>query len=154
MQAYYNDPGRIDDDEESVYFENAFRVGVGSLCRRSPAFILEVINHIHPIIGIDVPLHLWGIKLGTLKAGIELPGVISCDSGAWNGLFGKEHEKRHASGLTVVEYSWQVKHPIYMQKVAKAQHRPQQLGLDFVDENHEEAFPDPIQLVAQLTQWY
>ena len=70
------------------------------------------------------------------------------------GFLGKEHEKRRESGLTVVEYSWQVKHPAYMQKVAQAQQRPQQLGLALADEKREASFPDPIQLVAQLTQFY
>jgi hypothetical protein len=153
MQAYYSDPGRIDDDEESVHFENAFRVGIGSLCgRASPAFILEVVTRIQAIIGVDIPLHLWGIKLKALQSGIVLPGVISCDTGAWNGLYGKEHEKRRKSGLTVVEYSWQVKHPAYMQKVAKAQQRPQQQGLDLVNVFRAGPFPDPIQLVEEITQ--
>src|ERR1019366_10255571 len=120
MLAYYSDPG-WDRDEEEEEYDQPFRVGIGSLCgRASPSFILDVVTRIQAILGIDVPLHLWGIKLGTLKAGIALPGVISCDSGAWNGLFGKEHEKRRASGLTVVEYSWQVKHPAYLQKLAQA----------------------------------
>jgi hypothetical protein len=110
MQAYYADPGRIDDDEETDRV-NAFRVGIGSLCRRSPSFILEVITRIRAIIGADIPLHVWAGKLKLLQSGIALPGVISCDTGAWNGLFGYEHEKRRESGLTVVEYSWQVKHP-------------------------------------------
>jgi hypothetical protein len=153
MQAYYTDPGRIDDDEESVHFENAFRVGIGSLCgRASPAFILEVVTRIQAIIGADIPLHLWGIKLKTLQSGIILPGVISCDTGAWNGLYGKEHEKRRKSGLTVVEYSWQTKHPIYMRKVARAQQRPQQHGLDLIDVFRAGPFPDPMQLVEELTQ--
>jgi hypothetical protein len=154
MQAYYSDPGWGDDDEEGGHFENAFRVGVGSLCRRSPSFILEVITRIHAIIGRDIPLHIWAGKLKLLQSGIALPGVISCDSGAWNGLFGREHEKRRASGLTVVEYSWQVKHPAYVQKVARAQQRPQQLGLALADEKREAPFPDPIQLMEELTQWY
>jgi hypothetical protein len=153
MLAYYSDPGWDDDGEEEEY-GNPFRVGIGSLCgRASPSFILEVVTRIQAIIGIDVPLHLWGIKLGTLKAGIALPGVISCDSGVWNGLFGKEHEKRRESGLTVVEYSWQVKHAAYMQKVAQAQQRPQQLAFDLGFEGHE-PFPDPMQLMEQLTEFY
>jgi hypothetical protein len=155
MQAYYSDPGRIDDDEESVYFENAFRVGIGSLCgRASPAFILEVVTRIQAIIGADIPLHLWGIKLKTLQSGIVLPGVISCDTGAWNGLYGKEHEKRRKSGLTVVEYSWQVKHPVYMRKVARAQQHPQQHGLGWIDVFRAGPFPDPMQLVEEITQGY
>ena len=154
MQAYYTDPGWWDDEEEGEHFEHVFRVGVGSLCRRSPAFILEVITRIHAIIGCDIPLHVWAGKLKLLQAGIVLPGVISCDSGAWNGLFGHEHEKRRASGLTVVEYSWKIKHPAYVRKVAKAQHRPQQLGLTFEDEHHKGPFPDPLSLIEMLTQWY
>ena len=89
MLAYYSDPGWDDDGEEEEY-GNPFRVGIGSLCgRASPAFILEVVTRIQAIIGIDVPLHLWGDKVRHVEAGIALPGVISCDSGAWNGLFGQ-----------------------------------------------------------------
>ena len=154
MQAYYSDPGWGDDDEEGGHFENAFRVDVGSLCRCSPTFILEVITRIWSIIGADIPLHQWTSKLKLLQSGMNLPGVISCDSGAWNGLFGREHEKRRKRGLTVVEYSWQVNHPSYAQKIAQAQHRPQQLGLDLADEFGARPFPDPIQLVEELTQWY
>jgi hypothetical protein len=155
MQAYYTDPGRIDDDEESVHFENAFRVGIGSLCgRASPAFILEVVTRIQAIIGADIPLHLWGVKLKTLQSGIALPGVISCDTGSWNGLYGREHEKRRESGLTVVEYSWQVKHPAYMRKVAQAQQHPQQYGLDWIDVFRAGPFPDPMQLMEQHAKFY
>jgi hypothetical protein len=154
MQAYYTDPGWWDDEEEGEHFEHIFRVGVGSLCRRSPAFILEVITRIHAIIGCDIPLHIWAGKLKLLQAGIVLPGVISCDSGAWNGLFGREHEKRRASGLTVVEYSWQIKHPDYIQKIARAQDCPQQYALDLSSEDRAESFPDPMQLLEMLTQEY
>lgn len=156
MQAYYSDPGWGDDEEEEEWsVGNAFRVGIGSLCgRASPSFILEVIPRIRAIIGGDIALHLWGVKLKTLQSGTFFPGVISCDSGAWNGLFGREHEKRRASGLTVVEYSWQVKHPAYLQKIAQAQRRPQQRGLAFTDEQRAEPFPDPISLVETLTEWY
>ncbi len=153
MQAYYTDPGWWNDDDEEGQYGAAFRVGIGSLVGRSPTFILEVITRIQAIIGIDVPLHVWGAKLNVLKSGIALPGVISCDSGAWNGLFGREHEKRRASGLTVVEYSWQVKQPEYAYKIAQTQQRPQQLGLALANEHLEGSFLDHAQLVAQLTQW-
>ncbi|GCE15143.1 hypothetical protein [Tengunoibacter tsumagoiensis] len=65
----------------------------------------------------------------TLQAGIVLPGVVSCDTGAWNGLFGREHEKRRTSGLSVVDYSLHVSYPAYSEKVAHAQQKPQQHGL-------------------------
>jgi hypothetical protein len=154
MQAYYTDPGWWDDEEEGEHFEHVFRVGIGSLCRRSPSFILEVVTRIQAIIGCDIPLHLWGVKLKTLQSGIVLPGVISCDTGAWNGLYGREHEKRRKSGLTVVEYSWQVKHPAYVRKVAMAQCGPQQPGLDWIDVFRAGPFPDPMHLVEEITQGY
>lgn len=154
MQAYYTDPGWDEDDEEQEYGDPLFRVGIGSLCGRAAApFVLEIITRVRAIIGDDIPLHIWGLKLKTLQSGIAFPGVISCDSGAWNGLFGREHEKRRASGLTVVEYSWQMKHPIYLQKIAQAQQRPQQLGLDVAEGQWREAFPDPLVLMERLTQW-
>jgi len=155
MQAYYSDPGWWNDDDEEGQFGSAFRVGIGSLCRRaSPSFILEVISRIQTIIGIDIPLHLWGVKLKVLQAGVAFPGVVSCDTGAWNGLFGKEHEKRRASGLSVVAYSWQVSYPDYAQKVAQAQQKPQQLALDlcYSNEPRAEPFPSAYQLVELLME--
>lgn len=153
MQAYYSDPawGEEEDDEPPPF---AFRVGIGSVCRRSAGFILDVIRRVLPIIGEDIALHLWGVKLNVLQSGLAFPNVISCDSGAWNGLFGREHDKRRASGLTVVEYSWQVKHPAYLCKIAQAQRRPEQLGLEWIDGVASESFPDPWQLVEQATDWY
>jgi hypothetical protein len=153
MLVYYSDPGFGDDNwGEGGHAALAWRAGLGSLCRRvSAAFILKVIQRVQTIIGIDVPLHLWGVKLGTLKKGIALPCVVSCDSGTWSGLFGKEHEKRRNSGLTVVEYSWQEKHPDYLRKVAQAQRRPQQLGLVFEEPGRASWFPDSTQLITQLT---
>jgi hypothetical protein len=125
MFAYYADPGRWDEDEEG----DAFRVGIGSLCGRPPAFIAEIVACVRSIIGRDIPLHLWGVKLKVLQAGIELPGVVSCDTGAWNGLFGREHEKRRSSRLSEVQYSWQISYPAYRQKIQRAQQKPQQKSL-------------------------
>ncbi len=93
-----------------------------------------------PLIGRDIPLHLWGVKLQTLKAGVVLPGVVSLDTGAWNGLFGQEHERRRASGMTEVEYTWRVLQPRYEQRVAAALHAPQQLPLYFAEEHHRTWF--------------
>jgi hypothetical protein len=130
MFLYYSDPGWGDEEDEQR--ESAFRAGVGSLCGRAkPAFVLDIIQRISAIIGPDIPLHAWGVKLKTLQAGVQLPGVISLDSGAWNNLWGLEHERRRASGLTVVDYSWHASHPAYQRKVAAAQAKPQQRGLSF-----------------------
>ena len=55
--------------------------------------------------------------------------MVSLDTAAWNQLFGHEHEKRRASGLSVSAYSWLVSQPSYAHKVALAQSVPQQLRL-------------------------
>jgi hypothetical protein len=130
MMAYYSDPGRWTEEEEEYEQQcTAFRVGVGNLCGRSPKFVLEVVSCIESIIGIDVPLHLWATKLKTLQAGKALPDVVSCDTGAWNGLWGKAHEKRRKSKLTETEYSWHVAYPAYNQKIQQALQKPQQTSL-------------------------
>ena len=93
MHDYYRDDGWWNDEQPATQYGNTFRVGIGSLCGRSITFMLEVIARIQSIIGIDIPLHLWGVKLKELQAGVDFSGAISCDTGAWNGLFGREHEK-------------------------------------------------------------
>jgi hypothetical protein len=128
MSRYYHDPGRWDEEEIDAGYGSAFRVGIGSLCgRATPVFLVELLKMLRD--SIITPFHLWGIKLGTLQKGIELPGVISCDTSAWNGLFGKEHEEQKDSGKTETEYSWQVSMPDYQQKVAAALALPKQSNL-------------------------
>lgn len=138
MHDYYSDCGWWDDEQPDTRYGDAFRVGIGSLCGRPLSFIVEVIARVQAVIGIDIPLHLWGVKLKELQTGVALPGVISCDTGAWNGLFGHEHEKRRASGFTVTDYSWQVSYPTYAEKIARAQRLPRQSTLftEMVHERH------------------
>jgi hypothetical protein len=81
------------------------------------------------VIGIHIPLHLWGVKLKTFQSGIALPGIVSCDTGAWGSLFYQEHEKRRASGLTVTNYSWEISYPRYQDKFQRAQQQPRQMSL-------------------------
>lgn len=129
MYTWYSDPATQQEDDEV----SAFRVGVGSLAGRARLpFMLDILDRIQHVLGKDIPLHLWGVKLQTLKAGIELPGVVSLDTGAWNGLFGHEHEKRRESGLTEVEYSWRVSQPRYEQRVQHALQAPHQLPFSFL----------------------
>lgn len=128
MYAYYSDEGWADDDDDDEACP--FRVGIGSLCGRARlSFLLEVIERVQGAIGNDIPLHLWGVKLKTLKKAVVLPGVTSVDTGAWDGLFGPEHEKRRASGLTEIEYSWRVSQPDYDQRVRAALQPPLQMSL-------------------------
>jgi hypothetical protein len=119
--ATWNEPG-----EERLA---NFRVGIGSLCRRSPKVVAAVSEVVSQILGKCIPLHGWGWKLKIVQTGQELSGVVSLDTAAWNRLFGYEHEKRRASGLSVSAYSWLVSQPLYAQKVALAQRFPQQLRL-------------------------
>jgi hypothetical protein len=126
MCAYYDDPGSPNDDECAFPI---FRVGIGSLVGRTPRFIAEVVACVQRVIGIHIPLHAWGVKLKTFQAGIDLPGVVSCDTGAWGNLFYHEHESRRASGLTVTDYSWQISYPRYKDKFQRAQQQARQMSL-------------------------
>ncbi|GHO88210.1 hypothetical protein [Dictyobacter formicarum] len=137
MHDYYADTGWWNDDQPDTQYGNSFRVGLGSLCGRPLTFILEVIARVQAIIGRDIPLHLWGVKLKELQSGSALPGVISCDTGAWSGLFGREHKLRQASGFSVREYSWQVSYPRYAGNVKHAQQKPVQASL-FIEFTHRD----------------
>src|SRR5689334_15035231 len=72
MFLSYSDPGWGDEEDEQR--ECAFRVGVGSMCGRAkPDFLLNVIQRIASVIGRDIPLHIWGVKLKTLQSGAHFP---------------------------------------------------------------------------------
>lgn len=110
-----------------------FRVGIGTLCRRASAsMIAQVVTAVSEVLD-DAPLHLWGVKLSVLKTRVELPNVASVDSGAWNGLFGRDaeearaHMRRH--GLTQKRYELDVALPRYLAKVEEALSQPKQLVL-------------------------
>lgn len=80
MQAYYGK-------------ESAFRVGIGTLCRRASAqLIREVVFAVTAILDADV--HLWGIKKGFFRSKIAVPRrVRSFDSAAFNAMFGEGREE-------------------------------------------------------------
>lgn len=106
-----------------------FRVGIGTLCRRaSVKMIHEVVNVVANELP-GVPLHLWGVKLGALQSKQGLPKqVVSVDSGAWNGMFGKGIEvaraERKAKGLTKAKHTWTLLLPRYQAKVDAALNHP------------------------------
>jgi hypothetical protein len=78
----------------------------------------------------DVPLHLWGVKLGAFKNEEGFPETIeSIDSAAWNGLFGTNRERWRASGMSQREWSYKVALPEYLQKIASIQKQRKQLRL-------------------------
>ena len=124
MRAYYTTPEWL---KKGPYY--TFRVGIGSLCRPSLSIkdILQIIRVVTDVIGYDIPLHLWGCKLRVLKNRTQLPGVISLDTEAWNGMFGPEIDARRESGLSEAEYSWQIAQPRYADKVQTALATPKQM---------------------------
>ncbi len=74
--------------------ESAWRVGVGTLCRRaSVRLIREVAYAVEEELG-TVPLHGWGLKKKTLTDPIPLPDTFrSVDSAAFNGMWGEGRER-------------------------------------------------------------
>lgn len=104
-------------DEMADYYGpgGRFRVGIGTLCRRAD---LTTICRVASVVADElpaVPLHLWGIKLGAVKGRLALPAaVVSVDSGAWNGLFGRAREEWRASGMRQRQWSHTVALPRYM----------------------------------------
>jgi hypothetical protein len=103
---------------------SAFRVGIGTLCRRaSPELIRRITLAVASQLP-GVPLHLWGIKLTALQARGGLPArVVSIDSAAWNGRFGPQIEAQRQSGLSQRQYAYTVALPRYLEKVAVALRR-------------------------------
>lgn len=112
----------------------AFRVGIGTLCRRAS---VEQIRTIAAGLADLLPgcdFHLWGTKLGLLRDGRALPeGVVSMDSAAWNGRFGRDvatsNARQAEAGLTQREYGYTVALPAYRAKVEAALSAPKQLAL-------------------------
>lgn len=122
------------EDMAARYSKKAsWRVGIGTLCNRASADMVKqvVLAVADELPGI--PLHLWGVKLNVLRSNYELPGVVSVDSAAWNGLFGRDIElarsARKAVGMTQREYEWRVSLPAYLDKVNQAVSTPKQMSL-------------------------
>jgi hypothetical protein len=112
---------------------SAFRVGIGTLCRRaSPAMIRRVVSAVADELP-GVGLHLWGVKLTLFQSPIAVPGsVVSVDSAAWNNLFGRgliTARQHYRQGMTQREYTYLVALPQYLAKVQTALESPKQLEL-------------------------
>lgn len=111
----------------------AFRVGIGTLCRRaSTSMIQQVVLTVANILD-DIPLHLWGVKLGAIQSGVELKNVVSADSAAWSGLFADgievSRQERSALGITRQRWLYDVQLPRYQAKFDKAVNQPKQMML-------------------------
>jgi hypothetical protein len=127
-------------DEMRAHYGPAsvFRVGIGTLCKRASAeMIRQVVSAVVAELG-DVPLHLWGIKLGYLQSGEAMPSqIVSVDSAAWNDRRGRGIEAYRHSGLTQRKHAWTIAQPVYEQKVKKALSTPKQQLLFFSIESEE-----------------
>lgn len=74
MQSFYAGQGN-----------NEFRVGIGTLCRRTS--IRQVIAIVMAVAGVLPEVqcfHLWGVKTTLWKAPIAFPFNVSSDSASWN----------------------------------------------------------------------
>lgn len=98
-----------------------FRVGVGTLCRRArPALIRAVVQAVSEELP-GIPLHLWGVKLTSLRAVAAVSeAVASIDSAAWNNRFGRGLEEYRRSALSQRRYAYEVALPAYLAKVQQA----------------------------------
>jgi hypothetical protein len=109
---------------------SAFRVGIGTLCRRADAAMIRSVVGAVAAELPGVPLHLWGVKLAALSSGDALPEqVASVDSAAWNGLFGTGRTKYHDSGMTQREYIHKVALPSYLERFDAALSGPKQMSM-------------------------
>lgn len=110
--------------------DSAWRVGIGTLCRRASSRIIFSIIHTVAAELPGIPLHLWGVKLSVIQSSIALPeSVVSIDSAAWNGFFGRYIEKWRGSGLSRREYAYLVTLPEYVEKISHVLSSPKQLSL-------------------------
>jgi hypothetical protein len=112
---------------------SAFRVGIGTLCKRaSVSMVHEVVNAVARELP-GVPLHLWGIKLTALKSKTVLMNVVSVDSAAFDpgGLPGSKWawEEQRASGMSQRKFLFCVRLPQYLRKVNAALSEPKSLPL-------------------------
>lgn len=121
MQAYYLQRDGVSSE---------FRVGIGTLCARASA---EMIRKVVIMVASElpgVPLHLWGVKLSVLQMPISIPQqVVSVDSGAWNGMWGKDRELWKRSPYTQREWCFKVALPEYQAKIQAALSYPKQLSM-------------------------
>lgn len=112
------------EEMRAYYVDNpAWRVGIGTLCRRiSTQEINEITGIVRQVLP-GVPLQLWGVKIKALRE-IDLTDVVSSDSSAWNDMWGdkgkKFHEQAREQGLTRQRYVNTVKLLEYIQRVQEA----------------------------------
>jgi hypothetical protein len=110
---------------KEYYKDNpAWRVGIGTLCKRSDVVgVQSVINAVMNVIPSDVQIHLWGIKLDALRSITLGSRPFSSDSAVHHqSMYAKDDIKRlaAAAGMSMREYKVKVNLPAYIAKVNAA----------------------------------
>lgn len=117
-------------EQMAAHYGERFRVGIGTLCRRAST---EQIHAVVNAVSRALPgrgIHLWGVKQGAIRSRIGLPSdVVSVDSAAWNGLYGRDIEKYRESGMREAEYAYRVNLPRYIARFEEACREPKQIPL-------------------------
>jgi len=112
----------LEDMRDHYAVNPAWRVGIGTLCRRDDVTIIQaIVNAVRDVLP-GYPLHLWGIKLDALRS-IRLDQVASTDSAVWHGSMyaGDEiAEKAAQAGMSRRAYKVKVNLPCYVEKVYAA----------------------------------
>jgi hypothetical protein len=110
--------------------QSTWRVGIGTLCRRTR---VGTIRQVCAAVAEElpgVPLHLWGVSLRTFRAPVALPTqAVSFDSSSWNRLFARGREEWHTSGLRQRQWTITIALPRYLAAVEHAWSSPKQLSL-------------------------
>lgn len=96
------------EDMRAYYAGNpAFRVGIGTLCRRADSSLIRSIVATVSSVLPDIPLHLWGVKLESLWT-LDMRHVVSTDSAAWHGMWGTNRQRirtqAQAAGMNTQQY--------------------------------------------------
>ena len=100
----------------------------------SPRLIREIAGVVAEVLP-GIPLHLWGVKVSTLKNTVALPAqVVSVDSAAWNGRFGRDIGRARAEQerlqLSQRDHAVRVALPRYIKRVEQALAAPKQLAME------------------------
>ncbi len=108
---------------QAHYADNpAWRVGVGTLCRRDDVVMVQaVLDAVREVLP-TANLHLWGIKLDALRS-INLEQVASTDSAVWHGsMYARNEiaESARQAGMSMRRYKILHNLPEYTRRVHEA----------------------------------
>jgi hypothetical protein len=112
--------------EMKEHYKNnsAWRVGIGTLCRRNNVVdVQEVINSVLEVLPQDIKIHLWGIKLDALRSITLGDRPFSTDSAVHHQAMYAKNEIKSlaaAAGMSMREYKIKVNLPSYITKVNAA----------------------------------